>query len=228
MRRGVLLLLFALPVLFSVGCKRDETDTEVPPVIEIEQTTAAATATVPPASTSTPQVPTDTPTKPPACPPATLPFTDWAVYCNETYGFYVQYPADAVPGEADLNAIRIDLPVAPDTNLREKYVSITVQESSAACTSPLTSGYAEGSFTRENTVINGVNFLIESGMDAGVGNYWQWFAYTTGKRNLCVSFDFVIHSTNRFNYPTPPPEFDLELESAVFDEIVGTFNWYTP
>jgi len=34
---------------------------------------------------------------------------------------------------------------------------------------------------------------------------------------------FVLHSSNAGNFPTPPPAFDAEAESAVFDTIMSTF-----
>ena len=131
-------------------------------------------------------------------------------------------------GDADFNFVRIDLPIVPDTNLSEKYLELYVRETSDACTGVNTGGYPAGSFETENVMINGKNFIKQSGSDAGVGNYWHWIAYTTGRTGLCVSFEFILHYTNRYNYPTPPPEFDFDLETAVFEQIVETFDWYLP
>jgi hypothetical protein len=228
MRTVSIIILFALFLVFTQACMPTETPTPMPTDTATPQPPTDTAIPELPTFTSTPEVPTDTPTPMPPCPPAVLPIPDWSVYCNETYGFYAQYPADAVTSETDFNYIRIDLPFVPDTNLHEKYVTITVQETSDTCTSSLTSGYAPGSFESKNVMINGINFVEESGADAGAGNYWQWIAYTTGKSGLCVSFGFVLHSVQRLNYPTPPPEFDFTAESAVFEEIAGSIHWYTP
>ncbi len=198
---------------------------EPSPVISAEAAFADTNTPPPPTDTVEPEPP-DNALEVETCPPAELPVSGWPIYCNEHYKFYVQYPAEAVFEETDFNTARIDLPVVPDTNLGEKYVEIIVQESSAACTSGLTEGYQPESYDSENMVINGTNFLKQSGSDAGAGNIWQWIAYTTGKTNLCVSFNFVLHSTNPYNYPTPPPEFDFEAETAVFEQIIETFHWY--
>jgi len=181
-----------------------------------------------PTDTSTPETPTDTPTPAPPCPPAALPIPGWQVYCNDTYEFYVQYPPDAALGDTDFNFARIDLSIVPDTNLSEKYLEIIVHETSDACSSALAEGYPPERVERKNLIINGINYVKESGADAGAGNIWDWIAYTTGRSGLCVSFNFVLHSTNPYNYPTPPPEFAFAAETAVFEEIVGSFNWYAP
>jgi hypothetical protein len=228
MRIAPKIILLALCSTFLLACMITGTATPMPTDTATPESPTNTAVPGLPTDTSTPQTPTDTPTPVPPCPPAVLPIPDWSVYCNETFGFYAQYPADAVPGDTDFNYIRIDLPFVPDTNLHEKYVEIIVQETSGACTSPLTSGYPPESVQSENVVINGINFVKQSGSDAGAGNYWQWFAYTAGRGRLCVSFDFVLHSVQALNYPTPPPEFDLAAESAIFEEISGSFHWYAP
>lgn len=152
----------------------------------------------------------------------------WKVCQSRAYGFEVEYPPDAVLlDETDISA-RVDLPVVPGTNLSEKYLQIDVTENAEGCSSPLAAGYAPGMIPTEEVLRNDVVFLIESGSDAGAGNYYDWTAYSTSQNGTCVSLSFVLHSTQRLNYPTPPPEFDVEEESQVFEEIVSTFRWLTP
>jgi hypothetical protein len=64
-----------------------------------------------------------------------------------------------------------------------------------------------------------------SGSDAGAGNYYDFTAYTTTQGDTCVSLSFVLHSTAAQNYTPPLPEFDRNAESAVFEQIVATFQW---
>ena len=76
-------------------------------------------------------------------------------------------------------------------------------------------------------MINGIQFLKETGGDAGAGHIHQWVAYSTVRDNTCVSLGFILHSLNPGNFPTPPPVFDLSAESAVFEQIIETFAWLT-
>ena len=73
-----------------------------------------------------------------------------------------------------------------------------------------------------------IQFLEESGADAGAGHFYEWIAYSTSKNNVCASLTFVLHSTNPGNYTTPPPLFDKPAESDVFAPILATFAWLNP
>ncbi len=229
MRLKLKFLLIVFAALLSSACaligSPAATETAVPPAIE---PTMTPTSTEQPTATVTPTASVEGPASGSSCPPETLPIEGWPVYCNDRFGFYFQYPPEATLTETDFNAAHIDLPVEPDTNLGEKYMDLIVQESSSACSSPLAEGYPPEMVTRQNLVIQGINYLKQSGSDAGAGNYYDWIAYSTGRSGLCVYFDFVLHSTNRFNYPTPPPEFNFDAETANFEQIVGSIHWYTP
>lgn len=223
-------LILALLALLTAGCALTggllATSTPVPPS-PLPPTPAPTTTPAPTASPS-PDAALEEPESVSACPPDSPPIPGWPVYCNERFGFFIQYPPEAVITETDFNYARFELPIEPDTNLGEKYLELIVQESNRACSSPLAEGYPTEMVDMQNVVIEGKNFLKQSGSDAGVGNIWEWVAYSTGKGNLCVYFDFVLHSTNPYNYPTPPPEFDYDAETAVFEEIAGSLRWYTP
>ena len=123
---------------------------------------------------------------------------------------------------SDINA-RIYLPLEEQgTNLGEKYAEVNVIENADPCKS-----LNPGATTSEDVTINNIPFLKESGSDAGAGNIYDWVSYSTTKDNACINLSFVLHSTNPGNYPTPPPEFDKEAESAVFDTIMSTFGFIT-
>jgi hypothetical protein len=189
----------------------------------------SATATLTPALTATTPSPTMTPVPASASPTRTMTPTPahptWLTYTNPAYQFQFQYPPEGqVSQQTDIGA-HITLPVAPGTNLGEKYLNVSVAQNATVCTSPLTSGYAPGSFTSTPVSINGIAFIKESGSDAGAGNLYQWTAYSTLKNSNCISLGFVLHSTNPGNYATPPPVFDQNAESAVFEEIMSTFGW---
>ncbi len=179
-----------------------------------------------PAPTPTPP-PVDTPV-PPATPTvpvtSTSPAGNWLTFTNITYGFQFNHPGDGqiVPGGSDTST-RIALPFVQGTNLREKYMEMVVVENVNPCRSPL-AGISMVD-TSGTVVINGIPFLKETGGDAGAGNIYQWVAYSTPRDNACVSLEFVLHSLNAGNFPTPPPVFDYAAESLVFDQIVSTFAW---
>ena len=176
------------------------------------------TSTFIPASTPTP-MPSLTPTP-------TLPVDDWLTFTNQTYGFLFKYPPQGtIAGGGNDNFTRIDLPFVQGTNLSEKYLEMVVVENADPCQSPLaTQSMLE---TSETVVVNGISFLKQTGQDGGAGNLHQWVAYSTIKENACVSLDFILHSLNPGNFPTPPPVFDYALESAVFGQMVSTFTWLT-
>ncbi len=149
----------------------------------------------------------------------------WNTYQNTKYGFLFKYPPGSVVSSQTDNSGRVYLPITQGTNLREKYLDVFVAENSTStsCSSPLTHGYAPGSFQSLPATINGLNFVRESGQDAGAGNFYDWVAYSTLKGTTCISLSFVLHSTNPGNYPTPPPTFDIAAESAVFSTIMTTY-----
>jgi plastocyanin len=115
------------------------------------------------------------------------------------------------------------LPFTPGTNLVEKYLDVNVATNATTCSSPLTQGYAPGSFQSQQVTINGINFVNESGSNAGAGNIFNWVAYSILQGTNCISLGFTLHSTNPGNSPTPPPAFDMNAESAVFSNIVSSF-----
>jgi hypothetical protein len=214
----------------------DPTPTSTPTPVEsptpttppISPTPTFTPSPVPDTPTATPGGPTDTPTPLPGGPTATwtpTPATsDWLTFTNARYNFQFKYPKEGqiADGTTD-NFARIDLPFVAGTNLSEKYLEVIVAENANPCRSPLaTSSMLE---TSETVVINGITFLKETGGDGGAGHLHQWVAYSTLRDNVCVSLDFILHSLNPGNFPTPPPVFDYAAESAVFGQIASTYAW---
>lgn len=150
---------------------------------------------------------------------------DWSICRSQKFNFIVQFPAAAKPGDQSDITTRIDLPVRPGTNLTEKYLQIDAAENPAACTSPLGAGYPPEMLKTGKVTLNNIEFLKESGEDAGAGNRYTWIAYSTSQNGVCVSLSFVLHSFVAELMPTPPPEYDLAAESAVFEQISSTFQW---
>jgi hypothetical protein len=168
-----------------------------------------------------PRMPTPTPTPTVVPPPG-----DWLTYFNPYYGFQFKYLPQAQIVDQDFNFLRMNLPYVPGTNLHEKYLEVIVAENATTCSSPLAT---QSMLTSSETItINGISFLKETGEDGGAGHLHQWIAYSTLNNNACVSLDFVLHSLNPGNFPTPPPVFDFAAETAVFRDIVATFVWLPP
>lgn len=162
-------------------------------------------------------------------PPATAtssagnsPTGNWVNYQNTKYGFVFKHPSDAsISNQTDNNA-RIMLPITAGTNLIEKYLDLSVVEGASPCSSPDIGGTAS---TTENVTINGIQFFKETGNGVAAGNIYDFVAYSSMSNNACVSLTFILHSANLGNYTTPPPAFDKNAESAVFDLMINTFDW---
>src|SRR5215207_1239745 len=176
-----------------------------------------------PSATATPTP--DLPPPPPASQTATptIPM-DWLTYTNSYYGFQFRYPPrlEDLPSQ-DNNYARIDLPFVQGTNLGEKYLQVDVVENANPCRSPV----AASSFVQssETVMLNGTTFLKETGQEPAAGNLYQFVAYSTARDNACVSLSFVLHSVNPGNLATPIPVFDYAAESAIFEQIIGTYTW---
>jgi hypothetical protein len=153
----------------------------------------------------------------------TPPTSNWLTYTNAGYGFTLMYPPQGQLTAQEDNHARISLPFAPGTNLREKYLDVSVFVDSASCQSPPdTSPFLQ---TSETVIINGLTFLKQTGDSRGAGHIYQSITYYTAQGDLCAKLDFILHSTNPDNYPTPPPVFDMSAETAAIQQIVSTFAW---
>ena len=119
---------------------------------------------------------------------------------------------------------QVSLPIlTAGTNLLSKYVQIHVREGVSPCNSPA----VDNPITSENVTINSIPFLKQSGQGAAAGNRYDWTAFSTIYNNACISLAFILHSANRGNYATPPPEFDKAAESAVIDATMATYGRIT-
>ncbi len=210
---------FILTILATGGATGDRARWTAPYIVRAEGPPVTPTAT-----------PTTTPTFTPtatATPTPTAFTGDWLLYTNSYYGFTLMYPPrlEDVPSQ-NPNYARIDLSFQQGTNLKEKYLEIIVAETLSLCQSPLASQSILQ--TSETVTINGISFLKQTGGDGGVGNFYDWVAYSTVRNNVCVSLDFVLHSLNPGNFSTPPPVFDKAAESAVFSAVVATYTWLAP
>ena len=154
----------------------------------------------------------------------TAPTNNWLTYTNSTYGFQFKYPPQSELFFETRDGVLIRLPIAPGTNLMEKYLQMSVNENVNPCQSPLSDTSRPGSPT-ETVVFNGIPFFKQIGGDAGAGNFHEWVGYSTLKDNACISMDFVLHSLAAGAFEPPVPEFDKAAEFAVFAQVMSTFAW---
>ncbi|HEX2995127.1 MAG TPA: CARDB domain-containing protein, partial [Anaerolineales bacterium] len=197
---------FILTVLTTGSSTGDRVRWGAPSIVR-----AGTTVTATPAS----QTPTPTQTNIPG---------DWLSYTNTAWAFELKYPPQSERFFETANGVLIKLPIAPGTNLAEKYLQVSVNEDVNPCQSPLSSTSPPGSPT-ETVVINGISFFKQTGGDAGMNQVHEWVGYSALKGNACISLDFVLHSINPGVFATPPPVFDKAAESAVFAQVMSTFAW---
>lgn len=162
---------------------------------------------------------TPTPTPTSAAP------ADWICYQNALYAFEVCYPADATLSDETADHVRINLTIAPGTNLHEKWMDVDGRTIPPDCESPQASGYDPSAIDEETQSIAGLDFLVQSASEGAAGNLYHWIGYSTERDNVCASLTGVLHSVQPGNYSTPPPVYDDAAESAVFEQIVNTFRW---
>jgi photosystem II stability/assembly factor-like uncharacterized protein len=149
------------------------------------------------------------------------PMGDWLTFTNSTYGFQFKYPPQSQLFNQFPESLLMNLPITQGTNLIEKYLDQRVIQNAGICAHPQTGV----SPTRETVNINGINFFKDTGGDGGAGHLRTWTAYSTIRDNLCVTSLFVLHSLNPGNFPTPPPVYNEAAESAVFAQMMSTFNF---
>jgi hypothetical protein len=197
---------------------RTPTFTSTPTFTRTPTPTRTSTATSTPTRT-----PTSTRTLTPTLTPTWYLTSDWQRFVSETYGYGFYYPPDAIlSGE---NPVTLQLPYAPNTTLRGKYLEVRASLGASTCVSG-----NPGRTASDYVTIGGDRFLRETGQDAATGHVFVWTAYSIARGNVCVSMTFVLRVANPSFFDTPPAPYDQAAESAVFVNIVSTFDWlpYTP
>lgn len=193
-----------------------------------------ATQTPPAGETATPvQLPPQEAAPSPVPPATNMPeptplHGEWPSYSGELCGFAVRYPPEATLTVGEDGAARIDLPIAADTNLREKYLEVACRTGVDPCVSPQAAGYAPGSLGTVTMNVNGTEFTVQSAGEGAAGNFYEWQGYSVTRGGQCLSLTFILHSVNAMNFNPPIAEFDEAAETAAIAEIMSTFGWLSP
>lgn len=198
--------------------------TPITPVPPTQTSIPPTNTSVPPTSTIVPPTdasPSPTSTNTPIPPTPTSETVGWMSYQNPQYKFTFKIPPASVFVSMSATQARINLPFTPGTNLNEKYLEVNVTEGLTPCAAPV-SGLQQSSQT---VTINGIEFLQQVGQEGAAGSTYDWTAYSTSHNNACITISFILRSANPGNFSTPPPLFDKAAESAVFTQIMNTFNW---
>ena len=158
-------------------------------------------------------------------PPADIsnsPFDTWQTFTNESYGFRLKYPPGGkIQEQSDVYA-RVGLPFTEGTTLNDKYLEANVYLAADPCASQ---AYGTDPSKTEKIQIHGTYWLKEEGGSAGAGSSHGWISYSTARGNVCINLIFTIISTNPDMYDPTPPPYDSDAETAVFADIVSTFEW---
>jgi hypothetical protein len=198
--------------LVILGATPTPTETELPtstmPSTPVESSTPVEP---PPIFTATPTVPTQTP------------IAGWLTFTNSTFGYQFQYPpqgqirSDSTAGDT----IITDLPIVQSgTNLADKYLEVAAGANATECKSLFQTQDPGVTVT-----INGISFLKQTGMEGAAGSIYQWVAYATLRNGVCVSVNFILHAISPGASATPQPPYDYATETAIFDQIIGTYMW---
>lgn len=217
-----LLALVLLACRAEFGLLSTATATSAPPTVTpFPSPTASPTPTM----TASPTIPPATASETPS--PAS-PTEQWNTYRNYNFGFELRYPPASRLTVNLPDTARLDLPFESGTNLVEKYLEINAQAYLGRCLSPLMESLPPEALTLETLVVDPLTFTVASFSEGAAGSRYDWSAYAVYNEDTCVTLDFVLHSSNPENFPTPPPPFDAELEQRIFLQIVQTFVWLAP
>jgi hypothetical protein len=145
--------------------------------------------------------------------------TGWNTYLNEAHAFSFKFPPGSTTAGLSDTGGRIYLPFAGGTNLRQKYLDVSVREGVSPCKSPGTNPIA----VWEILTINGIQFLNETWSEGAMSHMGDFTAYSTAKGTACISLTFLLFSVVPEVMETPPPRFDPAVETAVFTTIMLTY-----
>ena len=138
--------------------------------------------------------------------------SSYEVYRNLTCGFELRYPAGGQLTRIAPDTVRIDLPFAPGTTLREKYLQIKVDSGKE--------------YRFDNGIqIDGMKLRFDRGSEGAVGSIYDFIRCTVVFPDECrATLTFVLHSVNPGMFDSPPPAFDRVKEVLPFWSILASLR----
>jgi hypothetical protein len=158
-----------------------------------------------------------------ACAPLPTPYVPDRGTYESAAGFSIQYPTSWQRLDTGDYPIVFSKQAAPGTTLLEKRMEIDVRDLGLDC-HQTSYGGAVVSDTRTSLQTDGGSFLVETGTGIAAGNIYEWVSYSATRGFNCVTITFVLHSADPGVYATQPPPYDKAAESAIFDELLGTYR----
>ena len=158
-----------------------------------------------------------------ACAPLPTPAVPDRGTYESSAGFSIQYPTSWQRLDTGEYPIVFATQAAPGTTLLEKRMEIDVRDLGLDCRQT-TYGGALVSDTLTSLQTDGGSFLVETGTGIAAGNIYEWTSYSTTRGFNCVTITFVLHSADPGVYATAPSPFDKAAESAIFNELLGTYR----
>ena len=158
-----------------------------------------------------------------ACAPLPTPNVPERATYESAAGFSIQYPTSWQRLDTGDYPIVFSTQAAPGTTLLEKRMEIDVRDLGLDCRQATYGGAIVGD-TGTALLAEGGSFVVESGTGIAAGNIYDWTSYSAKRGVNCVTITFVLHSADPGVYATAPPPFDKAAESAIFDELLGTYR----
>jgi hypothetical protein len=158
-----------------------------------------------------------------ACSPLPTPHVPDRGSYESAAGFSIQYPTSWQRLDTGEYPIIFSTQVAPGTTLLEKRMEIDVRDLGLDCRQTTYGGALVGD-TGTALLTDGGSFVVESGTGIAAGNIYDWTSYSAMRGFNCVTITFVLHAADPGVYATAPPPFDKAAESAIFDELLGTYR----
>lgn len=146
----------------------------------------------------------------------------WEPYTNDACGFTIYIPPGSEIRVSEMDdSVRIALPVLEEgTNLLGK--DLTVECSSNPAEKALNAAHI---IEVSESVFNNINFHIEKGEEGAAGSFYQAIKYSTEKDGKYPLISCVLQSGNLSMYGSDVTEFNYAIESAVCEDVMGSFGW---
>jgi len=150
-------------------------------------------------------------------------FDAWPVYCNDEYGFSVNYPGNGEFTKLE-NGIQIEMPVLQGTNLLYKSIMIHLKEDGILPNS-LVKDFAWIDPPRYIDIL-GKRFLRESASEGGMSKVYECVSYSILREDKVIALSLNLTSFQPGVFiPGEVTIVDSEAQKEVLLYMVSSFTW---